>query len=313
VVVSTETDVAPTSPAVVQVSAARSALAVVRAYVALTKPRIIELLLVTTVPTMFLAAHGLPSLLTMAIVVVGGALAAGSANALNCYIDRDIDQVMRRTSRRPLVRHTVTPRAALVFGLVIGVVSVAGMAVATNLLAAGLTLAAIFYYVVVYTLLLKRRTAANTFWGGACGAAPVLIGWAAVTGSLAPAAWVLFAVVFFWQPPHFWALAIKYKNDYAAAGVPMLPVVASLRRVMAESVVYTWLMVLCSVALWPLATTPIYGVTAVALGALFLVEVHRLYARTRRGQPVKTMYLFHWSITYLTLLFVAVGVDAFLH
>jgi protoheme IX farnesyltransferase len=317
VVVSTDTDLAPTAPsapvAVPEASAARSALAVVRAYVALTKPRIIELLLVTTVPTMFLAARGLPSLVTMVVVVIGGALAAGSANALNCYIDRDIDQVMRRTSRRPLVRHTVTPRAALVFGLVIGVLSVVGMALTTNLLAAGLTLAAIFYYVVIYTLLLKRRTAANTFWGGACGAAPVLIGWAAVTGSLSAAAWVLFAVVFFWQPPHFWALAIKYKNDYAAAGVPMLPVVASLRRVMAESVVYTWLMVLCSIALWPLATTPIYGVAAVALGALFLVEVHRLYARVRRDQPVKTMNLFHWSITYLTLLFVAVGVDAFLH
>jgi protoheme IX farnesyltransferase len=315
--VSTDTDLATTTPAapraVAEASAARSALAVVRAYVALTKPRIIELLLVTTVPTMFLAARGLPSLPTMVYVVLGGTLAAGSANALNCYIDRDIDQVMRRTSRRPLVRHTVTPRAALLFGLVIGALSVAGLALLTNLLAAGLTLAAIFYYVVIYTMLLKRRTAANTFWGGACGAAPVLIGWAAVTGSLAPAAWVLFAVVFFWQPPHFWALAIKYKNDYAAAGVPMLPVVASLRRVMAESVVYTWLMVLCSVALWPLATTPIYGVIAVALGALFLVEVHRLYARARRDQPVKTMYLFHWSITYLTLLFVAVGVDAFLH
>ncbi|MGA8113276.1 MAG: heme o synthase [Actinocatenispora sp.] len=286
--------------------------AVIGAYVGLTKPRIIELLLITTVPTMFLAAHGLPSIVTMLVVVVGGALAAGSANALNCYIDRDIDVLMRRTSSRPLVRHQVSPRAALVFGLVIGVLSVLAMAAATNLLAAGLTLGAIFYYVVVYTLLLKRRTAANTFWGGACGAAPVLIGWAAVTGSLSWTAWLLFAVVFFWQPPHFWALAIKFKNDYAAAGVPMLPVVASLRRVLAESAVYSWIMVAASIAVWPLATTRVYGFAAIVLGALFLVEVHRLYARERRGQKIKPMYLFHWSITYLTLLFVALAVDAFL-
>lgn len=306
---------AETAPATAPPPATRlgAMLAVLRAYVALTKPRIIELLLVTTVPTMFLAARGLPNIGVMAVVVLGGALAAGSANSLNCYLDRDIDQVMRRTSRRPLVRHTVSPRAALVFGLSIGVVSVAGMALATNLLAAGLTAAAIFYYVVIYTMLLKRRTAANTFWGGACGAAPVLIGWAAVTGSLSAAAWLLFAVVFFWQPPHFWALAIKFRRDYEAAGVPMLPVVASLRRVLAESIAYSWVMVLCSVALWPLATTPLYGVASIALGGLFLFEVHRLYHRERRGRKIKPMYLFHWSITYLTLLFVALAVDAFLH
>ncbi len=293
-------------------STLRSWRAVIGSYVALTKPRIVELLLITTVPTMFLAAHGLPGLLTMLVVVVGGALAAGSANALNCYIDRDIDVLMRRTSTRPLVRHTVSPRAALVFGLVIGVLSVAMMAAATNLLAAGLTLGAIFYYVVIYTLLLKRRTAANTFWGGVCGAAPVLIGWAAVTGSLGWVAWLLFAVVFFWQPPHFWALAIKFRDDYAAAGVPMLPVVASLRRVLAESIIYSWIMVAASIAVWPLATTRVYGIASVVLGALFLFEVHRLYLRHRRGLAIKPMYLFHWSITYLTLLFVALAVDAFL-
>lgn len=289
---------------------------IVKAYVALTKPRIVELLLITAVPTMLLAAGGrlsLSHLLTMVVVVVGGGLAAGSANSLNCYIDRDIDQVMRRTSTRPLVRHTVSPRSALVFGLVIGAISVALLAVTTNLLAAALTLAAIFYYVVIYTLLLKRRTAANTFWGGICGAAPVLIGWAAVTGSLSAAAWLLFAVVFFWQPPHFWALAIKFKSDYAAVGVPMLPVVASLRRVLAESAIYSWIMVAASVAVWPLAdTTLVYGVGAIVLGGLFLFEVHRLYWRERRGHTIKPMYLFHWSITYLTLLFVALAVDAFL-
>ena len=182
------------------------------------------------------------------VVVLGGALAAGSANALNCYIDRDIDEIMRRTSSRPLVRHTVSPRSALVFGLVLGVVSVALFAATTNLLAAGLTLAAIVYYVVIYTMLLKRHTSQSTLWGGVCGAAPVVIAWAAATGSLSWPAWLLFGVVFFWQPPHFWALAIKYRDDYRRAGIPMLPVVASVRRVLAESVVYSWLMVAVSLA-----------------------------------------------------------------
>jgi protoheme IX farnesyltransferase len=304
---------AETAPAVASTpTRAAHAKAVFSAYLALTKPRIIELLLITTVPAMFLAAHGLPSIVTMVVVVLGGALAAGSANALNCYIDRDIDQVMRRTSTRPLVRHTVSPRSALVFGLVIGVTSVLLIGLTTNWLAGGLTLAAIFYYDVVYTLLLKRRTAANTFWGGACGSAPVLIGWAAVTGGLGITPWLVFAVVFFWQPPHFWALAIKFKKDYAAAGVPMLPVVASLRRVLVESAIYSWLMVACSIALWPLATSWVYGAVAVVLGALFLFEVHRLLHREKRGQKIKPMYLFHWSITYLTLLFIALAVDAFL-
>ena len=172
---------------------------------------LLVLLLITAVPTLFLAYRGLPSLLVTVGVVLGGALAAGSANALNCYIDRDIDEIMRRTSSRPLVRHTVSPRSALTFGLVLGVVSVTLFAVTTNLLAAGLTLAAIGYYVVIYTMLLKRHTSQSTLWGGACGAAPVVIAWAAATGSLSWPAWLLFGVVFFWQPPHFWALAIKYR------------------------------------------------------------------------------------------------------
>lgn len=286
--------------------------AVFRAYLSLTKPRIVELLLVTTVPAMMLAAGGLPELWLIAVVLVGGALAAGAANALNCYIDRDIDQLMRRTKRRPLPTHTVTPRNALVFGLTLAVVSVTLMAVLTNWLAAGLTLAAIAYYDLVYTMWLKRTTSQNTFWGGACGAAPVLIGWAAVTGSLTPVAWALFAVVFFWQMPHFYALAIKYKDDYARAGIPMLPVVASASRVNLEIVGYAWLTVIASLLVWPLGLSMIYGGTALVVGAVFVLEAHRLRARVNRGEPARPMRLFHWSNTYLTLLFAAVALDAFI-
>ncbi|WBB80138.1 heme o synthase [Micromonospora sp. WMMD882] len=303
---------APTETEAEDAGARQDVRGVVAAYVALTKPRIVELLLVTTVPAMMLAAGGLPSLWLMAVVVVGGALAAGAASVINCYLDRDIDQLMRRTKRRPLPTHTVTPRNALVFGLVLATVSVALMAAFTNWLAAGLTLAAIVYYDLVYTLWLKRTTPQNTFWGGACGAAPVLIGWAAVTGSLAPAAWALFAVVFFWQMPHFYALAIKYKADYARAGIPMLPVVASTRRVNAEIIVFTWLTVAASLAVWPLGMSPVYGVTALVVGGIFLVEAHKLTRRAARGEAVKPMRLFHWSTTYLTILAAAVALDALL-
>jgi protoheme IX farnesyltransferase len=288
----------------------RHSRAVVRAYVALTKPRIVELLLVTTLPTMLLAARGVPPFGLMVVVLVGGALAAGAANALNCYIDRDIDQVMRRTANRPLPAHRVSPRGALVFGLVLAVTSVTLMALFTNPLAAALTAGAIAYYDLVYTMWLKRTTPANTVWGGACGAAPVLIGWAAVTGGVGAPAWVLFAVVFLWQPPHFYALAVKFKDDYARAGIPMLPVVASLRRVAVETVAYTWLTVFASLALVPLGATLGYAVTALALGALFIMEAHRLARRAWRGEPLKPMRLFHWSTTYLTILFIAVAVDA---
>ncbi|WP_346539481.1 heme o synthase [Micromonospora sp. DPT] len=295
---------------VVAEPARRDVRAVVAAYVALTKPRIVELLLVTTVPAMMLADGGLPSLWLVAVVLVGGSLAAGAASVINCYIDRDIDQLMRRTKRRPLPAHTVSPRNALVFGLVLAVVSVVLMAALTNLLAAGLTLAAIIYYDVVYTLWLKRTTPTNTFWGGACGAAPVLIGWAAVTGSLAPQAWVLFGVVFFWQMPHFYPLAMKYKDDYARAGIPMLPVVASARRVNAEILTFAWITVLLSLALWPMGMSPIYGVPTLVVGGIFVVEAHRLCRRVVRGEAVKPMRLFHWSTTYLTILFAAVALDA---
>ncbi len=284
--------------------------AVVAAYVALTKPRIVELLLVTTVPAMMLAHGGLPPLWLVAVVLVGGSLAAGAASVLNCYIDRDIDQVMRRTKRRPLPTHTVSPRNALIFGLVLATVSVTLLAVFTNALAAGLTLGAILYYDLIYTAWLKRTTTANTFWGGACGAAPVLIGWAAVTGSLAPAAWALFGVVFFWQMPHFHPLAMKYKDDYARAGIPMLPVVASTRRVNAEILVFAWLTVLVSLVAWPLGLGPVYGLPTLVVGAVFLIEAHKLCRRASRGEAVKPMRLFHWSTTYLTVVFAAVALDA---
>ncbi len=282
------------------------------AYVALTKPRIIELLLVTTVPTMVLAEQGMPSLGLVLATLVGGSLAAGSANALNCYYDRDIDALMHRTERRPLARHTVTPVRALVFGLVLGVLAAVELALTTNLLAAALAVAAIGFYVVVYTMVLKRRTSQNIVWGGAAGCMPVLIGWAAVTGSLSLAPWVLFAVIFFWTPPHYWPLAMRYRDDYAAAGVPMLPVVASDEVVTGRIVAYSWAMVASSLLLLsPLGPSGLlYGVSAVVLGAVFLREAHLLRARVRSGAAqVGAMRLFHWSITYLALLFLAVAVD----
>jgi heme o synthase len=285
---------------------------VARAYLSLTKPRIVELLLVTTVPAMMLAAGGWPPLGLTVVVLVGGALAAGSANTLNCYLDRDIDPKMRRTAGRPLPAHQVSPRNVLVFGVLLGVVAVVLLAVFANLLAAALTLAAIVYYDLVYTAWLKRRTPHNTVLGGVCGAAPVLIGWAAVTGSLALPAWLLFAVVFLWQPPHFYALALRFRDDYARAGVPMLPVVASARRVTGESVVYAWLTLVASVALWAAGMTPLYLVAALVLGGLFVTEAHRLHARVGRGEEARPMRLFHWSTTYLTALSVMVAVDAVL-
>lgn len=291
--------------------------AVVRAYVALTKPRIIELLLVTTVPVMFLAAGGVPGLGLVLATLGGGALAAGSANALNCWADRDIDQLMRRTRRRPLPEHAVSPRAALVFGLVLGVVATVVLGVFVNWLSAGLALAANAFYVLVYTLLLKRRTSQNIVWGGAAGCFPALIGWTAVTGHLAWAPVVLFAVVFLWTPPHFWALALRYREDYAAAKVPMLPVVAPEADVVRQIVLYSWAMVAVSLLLWPVAGTGwFYPAAAVVLGAAFLVEAYKMRGRVRRGLTgpgLSPMRLFHWSNTYLALLFVAVAIDPLLH
>ncbi|MDR1999087.1 MAG: heme o synthase [Frankiaceae bacterium] len=233
------------------------AAAAVRAYIALTKPRIIELLLVTTIPSMVLAAGGLPPWQTALCTMVGGAMAAGSANALNCYLDRDIDAVMHRTGNRPLARHEVSDRGALIFGAILGAASILLVGLGANWLAGALTAAAIAFYVLGYTLLLKRRTAQNIVWGGAAGCMPVLIGWAAVAGSLAWAPAVLFLVVFFWTPPHFWALAMRYREDYARAGVPMLPVVATPLQVARRIVAYSALTAASSIALWPLAAGPV--------------------------------------------------------
>nr|WP_051571169.1 heme o synthase [Cryptosporangium arvum] len=287
-------------------------LGVVKAYIALTKPRIIETLLVSTVPTMLLAEQGMPSLWLIVATVLGGTLAAGSANALNCYLDRDIDEKMSRTKRRPLAQHTVEPRNALIFGILLGVVAVGFLWWQTNALAAGLALAAILFYVLVYTAVLKRRTSQNIVWGGAAGCMPVLIGWAAVTNSLDWAPLVLFGVIFFWTPPHYWPLAMKFRDDYAKAGVPMLPVVAAPKVVTGQILAYSWAMVVCSLLLWPLATGWIYGGTALVVGGVFLLEAHRLHSQVRRELKVKPMRLFHLSITYLTVLFVAVAVDALL-
>jgi len=284
-------------------------------FVALTKPRIIELLLVTTVPTMVLAEGGIPPWRLVAATLVGGALAAGSANALNCYLDRDIDQVMHRTQGRPLATGLIRPGEALVFGVVLGVVAVVWLAGTTGWLPAVLALAAITFYVGVYTMALKRRTPQNIVWGGAAGCMPVLIGWSAVTGSLSWTPVVLFAIIFFWTPPHYWPLSMRFREDYAAAGVPMLPVVAEPAAVARQVVAYSWVMVAVSLLLWPVAgTTPVYGAAAVVLGAAFLREAYLLLGRARSGAPVEgaAMRLFHGSITYLTLLFVAVAVDPLL-
>ncbi len=291
-------------------------LSVVGAYVALTKPRIIELLLLTTVPVMFLAAGGVPPLWLVVATVVGGTLSAGSANALNCVVDADIDTKMRRTSRRPLPRHRVSTRAALLFGLILGVVSTIWLGLLVNWLSAALALVANVFYVVGYSMLLKRRTSQNIVWGGAAGCFPALIGWTAVTNELAWAPVVLFLVVFFWTPPHFWALAMRYRDDYAAAGVPMLPSVATSREVAHQIVTYSWIMVATSLVLWPVAVTGwFYPGVAITLGIVFLVEAYDLKARARDTEElsvIKPMRLFHLSNAYLALLFVAAAADPFL-
>src|SRR3954452_4607162 len=246
-------------------------------YVSLMKPRIIELLLITTIPVMFLAEQGVPDLWLVGVTVVGGTLSAGAANTLNCYIDRDIDAVMHRTSRRPLVTGTVSPRGALVFGVALAVASTVWLGLLVNWLSAGLALGALLFYVFGYTLLLKRRTAQNIVWGGAAGCMPVLIGWSAVTDSLSWSAFILFMVIFFWTPPHYRPLSLRFRDDYSNAGVPMLPVVRGDVVVARQIVVYSWLMVLTSLALWPVAPTgALYGFVAVSLGVLFLAEAHRL-------------------------------------
>lgn len=283
------------------------------AYLALTKPRVIELLLVTTVPTMILAQQGIPNLWLVLATLIGGSLSAGSANAFNCYIDSDIDKIMGRTKGRPLVTGELTKREALIFAWAVGIASVAWLWVFTNPLAALLSLAANAFYVLIYTLLLKRRTPQNIVWGGAAGAMPVLIGWAAVTNSLDWPAWILFLVIFLWTPPHYWPLSIKYREDYAAAGVPMLPVVRDSQVVSIQIVLYSWALIVSSLLLIPVADMGwTYTIVASVSGLWFLVEAYRLHKRADNPEPRNPMKLFHGSISYLTLLFIAVAIDPLL-
>ena len=291
----------------------RSVVGVVRSYIALTKPRVIELLLVTTVPVMVLAERGIPNLWLVLATVVGGALSAGSANAYNMFIDRDIDEHMGRTSARPLVTGEISGAAALVFASVLGVGSVMWLWAFTTPLAALLSLAAILFYVFVYTLWLKRRSEQNIIWGGIAGCFPVLIGWSAVTGSLSLEAWILFLVVFLWTPPHYWPLSMKYRDDYARVDVPMLAVVREAPAVGLQVILYAWATVAASLLLVPVAPMGVlYTVVALGAGGWFLYESHRLYQRSLRGDELSPMRVFNSSISYLTLLFVAVGIDPLL-
>jgi protoheme IX farnesyltransferase len=262
---------------------------------------------------MFFAARGVPELGLVVATVVGGTLSAGSASALNCVYDRDIDEQMRRTRRRALPRHIVSPGAALVFGLLLGVVSTVVLVLWVNVLSAALAVLANAFYVLVYTMVLKRRTTQNIVWGGLAGCFPALIGWTAVTGELAWPPVVLFLVVFFWTPPHTWALALRYRDDYAGVDVPMLPVVKPAAEVGRQIVLYSWVMVATSLLLWPVAGTGLlYPAAATVLGATFLVEAHRMWGRARRSDAladIKPMRLFHHSNLYLSLLFVAVALD----
>jgi protoheme IX farnesyltransferase len=285
----------------------RSTRATIGAYVALTKPRIIELLLVTTVPTMIVAERGLPSLWLMAATVIGGTLAAGGANAINMYVDRDIDKVMDRTKGRPIASGRVTPRAALTFAVAIEVAAFLFLWATVNLLSASLAVAACLFYVFVYTLWLKRTSSRNIVIGGAAGAAPVLIGWSAVTNSLDWPPLVLFAIIFYWTPPHFWALAIRYREDYAKVEVPMLPVVASLRTTATRILLYTLLLWALTVAFAPVAGMGgLYLAAAVLLGAVFTYYAARLL---QDSSPKVAMRVFTWSISYITLLFGAMALD----
>jgi heme o synthase len=291
----------------------------IRAYIALTKPRIIELLLVTTVPAMVLATRWVPGIdwgdwgWRVVWTLIGGTLAAGSANAINCYLDRDIDELMARTRRRPLPAHQVEPERAVAFGIVLGIVSFGVMAWTINLLAAFLTLLAIAFYVVVYTMLLKRSTPQNIVIGGAAGALPPVIGWAAVTGDVGIPALILFALVFYWTPPHFWALSLRIRKDYAAAGVPMLPVVRGIPETTRQIALYTVLMVAISLVLWPVARMGlVYLGAAVGLGIVFIWQAVGLWRRghSEQASTQGAIRLYRYSISYLSLLFLAIAIDS---
>lgn len=274
---------------------------------ALTKPRIIELLLITTIPTMVVAAGEWPGLGLMAVTFVGGTLAAGGANAINMYIDRDIDALMERTKNRPLVTGLIEPRNALIFAVLLEIAAFAVLWSGANLLSGVLALSATFFYVFIYSLWLKRTSKQNIVIGGAAGAVPVLVGWAAVTNSLGWTPWLLFLLIFLWTPPHFWALAIKHSDDYRAAGVPMLPVVETQSKVVAAMVRYTIALIICSLVLIPVGDLGwIYGVSAALLGGAFLAGT---IALGRSATPSASMRLFSFSISYISILFVALAVD----
>lgn len=281
------------------------------AYVALTKPRIIELLLVTTVPTMVVAQRGLPSGWLVLATLLGGALAAAGANSINMFVDRDIDKLMKRTSGRPLVTGEITPRNALAFAVGLEVAAFVELWLLVNPLSAVLAVSATLFYVFVYTLWLKRTSSNNIVIGGAAGAVPVLVGWASVRNSLGLAPLVLFAIVFYWTPPHFWALAIRYREDYAAADVPMLPVVATFAETSRKIVVYTVILWAITLVFWPVGQMgDLYLAAAIILGGIFTWKAVQL---ARSGTPERAMRLFGWSITYVTLLFGAMAVDQLIH
>lgn len=281
-----------------------------KAYLALTKPRVIELLLITTVPAMVLAANGLPDFWLVLATLIGGAFSAGSANAFNCYIDADIDKIMGRTKNRPLVTGDLTGREALWFSWLIGIVSVFWLGLTVNWIASGISLAALLFYVFIYTLGLKRKTPQNIVWGGAAGAAPVLIGWAAVTGSVAWPAIVMFLIVFLWTPPHYWPLSVKYQSDYELAKVPMLPVVRGTKTVVQQILIYAWAVAAASLLLIPVAGMGLtYAITAFVVSAWFIAAAYRMYKEGLAGELKAPMKLFHLSNLHLTALFIAIALD----
>lgn len=303
----------PTSSAVRATSARPTFGRTLKAYVALTKPRVMELLLVVTVPAMILAQQGLPNLWLVIATLIGGAMSAGSAGAFNCYLDRDMDRKMRRTKNRPLVTGEISDRSALVFAWVLGAASIVWLYATTNWVAAALSAAAIFFYVVVYTLLLKRHSEQNIIWGGIAGCFPVLIGWAAVTGDVGWPAWAFFLIIFLWTPAHYWPLSMRYRDDYAAAGVPMLGVVRGRVTVGLQIILYAWATVASSLLLIPAAGIGwVYTIVAVLSGAYFILQAHRLYGSAIRGQEGKPMQVFHGSISYLSILSIAIAVDPLL-
>ena len=292
-----------------------SLFSVIKSYVSLTKPRIIELLLVTTVPTMFLASNGWPDWYLVLATLIGGALAAGGANALNNVVDRDIDALMDRTAHRPLVTGKVSVRGAVALGIILSLSSVIWLVSQVNTLSALFAASAIVFYVCVYTLLLKRRTSSNIVWGGAAGCFPVLIGWAAVTNSISLAPIVLFLIVFWWTPPHYWPLSMQYRKDYENAGIPMLPVVADREKVASQIAIYSWIMVATTLVL-PLVSelSIVYVLGAIVLNLIFMREVYALRNRAKSDDlDINPMKLFHWSITWLALLFFLIGLDPLLN